>query len=125
MAADMAEEGVGADNMWTAPYTVATYTVSDPEGVVINAGKWSLAGDDAALFKLTGATDNVRTLEFMDKADFEMPMDSDKDNIYEVTVVASDGVEMAERAVTVKITDSDEAGMIMLSSENPVTGTPK
>ena len=122
MAADMAEEGVG--NMWTAPYTVAAYTVSDPEGVMINAGKWSLAGDDAALFKLTGATDNVRNLEFIDKADFEMPMDSDKDNIYEVTVVASDGVEMAERAVTVKITDSDEAGMIALSSENPVTGTP-
>ena len=119
MAADLAEEGVG--NMWAAPYTVAAYTVADPEGVAINAGKWSLAGDDAALFKLTGATDNIRTLEFMDKADFEMPMDADKDNIYEVMVVASDGVEMAERAVTVKITDSDEAGMIALSSENPVT----
>ena len=51
-------------------------------------------------------------------------MDSDRDNIYEVTVVASDGQEMAKRAVTVKITDSDEAGMITLSSENPVTGTP-
>ena len=124
MAADRPEEGVGAENMWTAPYTVSTYTVSDPEGVVINDGKWSLAGDDAARFQLTGATENVRTLEFREKADFEMPMDADKDNIYEVTVVASDGVKMAERAVTVKITDSDEAGMITLSSENPVTGTP-
>ena len=124
MAADRPEEGVGDDNMWTAPYMVSTYTVSDPEGVVINDGKWTLSGDDAARFQLTGITDNVRTLEFREKADFEMPMDADENNVYEVTVVASDGVKMAERAVTVKITDSDEAGMIMLSSENPVTGTP-
>ena len=119
MAADKAEEGV--DNTWDA--TVSSYTVSDPEGVVINGDKWSLAGDDAARFQLTGSTDNVRTLEFREKADFEMPTDADTDNIYKVTVVASDGEEMAERAVTVKITDSDEAGMITLSSENPVTGT--
>ena len=122
MAADKNEEGVGTANAWSA--VVSAYTVADPEGVDIGEGKWSLEGTDAALFKLTGTTDNSRTLEFIDKADFEMPMDSDRDNIYEVTVVASDGQEMAKRAVTVKITDSDEAGMITLSSENPVTGTP-
>ena len=121
MAADMAEEGVG--NPLTAPYVVSAYTVTDPEGVVINEGKWSLSGDDAALFKLTGTADNTRTLEFIDKADFEMPGDRNMDNIYEVTVVASDGEEMAGRAVTVKITDSDEAGKITLSTANPVTGT--
>ena len=44
-------------------------------------GKWSLSGDDAARFQLTGADDNVRTLEFREKADFEIPMDADKDNI--------------------------------------------
>ena len=111
--------------MWTAPYTVSTYTVSDPEGVVISDGKWSLSGDDAARFQLTGSTGQcTRTLEFREKADFENANGRrTMDNVYEVTVVASDGVEMAERAVTVKITDSDEAGMITLSSENPVTGT--
>ena len=50
--------------------------------------------------------------------------DQNRDNIYEVTVVASDVEEMAEQTVTVKIIDRDEAGKIMLSSENPVTGTP-
>ena len=122
MAADRPEEGIG--NMWTAPYTVAAYTVTDPEGVDIGGGKWSLSGDDAAIFKLTGTTDNTRTLEFREKADFEMPGDSGENNIYEVTVVASDGEEEAMRSVTVKITDSDEAGKITLSTENPVTGTP-
>ena len=60
-------------------------------------------------------TANFRTLEFREKADFENPGDSNGDNIYEVTVVASDGTNQAERSVTVKITDSDEAGTITLS----------
>ena len=96
MAADRAEEGVG--NPWTVPYGesvttygISVYTVLDPEGVAIDEGKWSLEGDDAAEFQLTGTTDNTRILEFVDKPDFEMPGDSNEDNIYEVTVVASDG----------------------------------
>ena len=62
-------------------------------------------------------------LEFIDKPDFENPGDRNRDNVYQVTVVASDGQEQATRAVTVKITDSDEAGMITLDPENPVAGT--
>ena len=117
----MPEEGV--DNIWTAPHIVSVYSVDDPEGVVINEGKWSLTGNDAAKFQLnTGTTDNMRTLEFIAKPNFEMPGDSNEDNIYEVTVVASDGEEQATRAVTVKITNSDEAGVITLSNENPVAG---
>ena len=120
MAADKPEEGFGVT--WDA--VVSAYTVDDPEGVEINAGKWSLSGVDAAKFKLTGATANMRTLEFREKADFETPGDKNRNNIYEVTVVASDGTEEAMRSVTVKITDSDEAGEITLSTENPVAGTP-
>ena len=89
MAADKAEEGV--DVTWTA--AVSVYEVDDPEGIDIDGDKWSLSGDDAAKFRLTGATANTRTLEFREKADFEMPGDRNKDNIYEVTVVASDGEE--------------------------------
>ena len=130
MTDDMPEEGVGVGNQWTAPYTVSSYTVTDPEGVAIDEDKWSLAGADAAKFKLAGFTEGTAdpvvysiNLEFIDKADFEMPGDSNGDNIYEVTVVASDGEEQATQAVTVKITDSDEAGIVTLSNENPVAGT--
>ena len=129
MVADRSEEGVGIP--WTLPYEasvttygISVYTVDDPEGVDIDEGKWSLEGDDAAKFQLTGTTDNTRTLEFADKPDFEMPGDKNTDNIYEVTVVASDGGEAARRDVIVKITDSDEAGVIELSNVNPVTGQP-
>ena len=96
----------------------------DPEGVAIDEGKWSLEGDDAAKFDLTGTTDNTRALEFVDKPDFEMPGDRNKDNIYEVTVVASNEEESDTRDVTVKITDSDEAGVITLTDINPLTGQP-
>ena len=121
VAEERAEEGVG--NEWTAPYTVSSYTVTDEEEVVINEGKWSLTGDDAAKFQLAGTDDNERTLEFIDKPDFENPGDRNRDNVYQVTVVASDGQKQATRAVTVKITDSDEVGMITLDPENPVAGT--
>ena len=105
MADDKPEEGNGVP--WNAG--VSIFTVTDPEGVVIKGDKWSLKGDDAALFKLTGTTaDNTATLGFREKADFENPGDRNGDNVYEVTVVASDVEKMAERDVTVKITDSNE-----------------
>ena len=126
---DRSEEGIG--NLWTVPYGtsvntygISVYTVMDPEGVAIDEGKWSLEGDDAAKFDLTGTTDNTRALEFVDKPDFEMPGDRNKDNIYDVTVVASNGEESDTRDVTVKITDSDEAGVITLTDINPLTGQP-
>ena len=40
--------------------------------------------------------------------DFENPGDSDRDNVYEVTVVVSDGVNDSMVAVTVKVTNIEE-----------------
>ena len=122
MAADKNEEGFGADHAWDP--VVSSYMATDQEGVAIGDGKWSLSGDDAAKFKLTGDTDDARILEFREKADFEMRGNQDRDNIYEVTVVASDGSESSELDVTVKILDRDEAGEITISDENPVAGQP-
>ena len=47
-----------------------------------------------------------------------MPGDRNRDNIYEVTVRASDGVMYADRMVTVKVTDADEVGKVELSSQD-------
>ena len=44
-------------------------------------------------------------LAFKDKPDFEDPGDMNGDNVYEVTVVASDGANAAMRDVTVKVTN--------------------
>ena len=51
-----------------------------------------------------------------------MPGDQNGDNVYEVTVRASDGVLYADRMVTVKVTDADELGEVELSSQDAMIG---
>ena len=48
--------------------------------------------------------------------------DANGDNIYEVTVVASDGVNTVMKSLTVKVTDVDEGGKIALSSQDALIG---
>ena len=48
--------------------------------------------------------------------DFEKPADADKDNVYEVTITATDGnANMATRDVKVTVTNAEEAGKVTLS----------
>ena len=105
--------------------TAATYTGTDEEG-----GKVTLttAGADGDLFELTDAdttdTTYTSTLAFKKGPDFEKPMDANKDNIYEVTVVATDpGGQTAMKYVTVKVTNVEEMGMVTLPGDQPVVGT--
>ena len=94
-------------------------TADDPEGGDI---AWTLSGADEALFELTGSG-SMRGLAFKAKPDFENPGDANEDNIYEVTVVATDGSGNSdEKSVTVKVTDRDETGKVELSTQNPVVG---
>ena len=92
---------------------IATYTASDPEG---GDTTLSLMGNDAALFELADDTDTTaganQVLSFKEMADFEMPGDRNRDNVYEVTVRASAGGLYADRMVTVKVTDADEEGEV-------------
>ena len=46
------------------------------------------------------------SLSFKKNPDFEMPGDRNTDNVYEVTVRASDGTLNADRMVTVKVTNA-------------------
>ena len=98
-------------------------TANDPEGGNI---AWTLSGADKDLFKFTGSgndSGSMRGLLFKAKPDFEDPGDANTDNIYEVTVVATDGSgNSAEQSVTVKVTDLDETGKVELSTQNPVVG---
>ena len=66
---------------------------------------WSLAGGaDAEAFALT--TGGV--LSFKAAQDFEAPGDADGNGVYRVTVRVTDGVNAAEAALTVRLTDLDE-----------------
>ena len=119
-------EGMAADHMEdNAVLTVSAYTATDPEDGTVT---FSLSGDDSDKFELndpdTPATLPAysKVLSFMEMPDFEMPGDNNQDNIYEVTVVASDGKNTAMRSVTVKVTDADEGGKVTLSSQDALIG---
>ena len=49
------------------------------------------------------ANDVSQVLSFKKSPDFEMPGDRNTDNVYEVTVRASDGTLNADRMVVVKV----------------------
>jgi len=86
---------------------VATFTASDPE---LNAVTWSIAGGaDAAYFAIDAATGALR---FIAAPDFELRGDAGADNVYNVTIAASDGSLSATRALAVTVTNANEAPVI-------------
>ena len=86
--------------------TVASYTATDPEGGTID---WTLSGDDSGDFSI-GADG---ALSFNASPNFEDAQDADTNNVYLVTVEASDGTTgKVTLAVTVTVTGEDEAPTI-------------
>ena len=78
---------------------------------------WSLSGDDGSLFSLKRRPpENGRDLWFNSPPNYEDPEDADADNIYRVTVEASDGTNSAALEVVVEVAnvpfDSDERPVI-------------
>ena len=92
--------------------SVTTFTATDPEGGDIG---WGLSGDDADFFSIDGGA-----LGFASSPDFESPADKDTDNVYNLTIGASDAEgNLTEVDVTVTVTNMDEAGTVTLSSLEP------
>lgn len=63
-------------------------------------------GADAALFTIDAVSGELR---FAAAPDFEAPGDADGDNLYEVLVSASDGTTADTQAISVAVTDEEEA----------------
>ena len=89
-----------AENQRSAYRAVATDADGDPL-------TYSLSGTDAALFTIDPATGVV---SFRTPPDFEMPGSADGDNVYDITVTASDGDNTTNRDVVITVTDEDEVG---------------
>ena len=80
---------------------VATYTATDPEGESLD---WDLSGADSGDFDISRGI-----LSFSTAPDYESPADTGSNNVYEVTVEASDGTtSSATLNVTVTVTPVDE-----------------
>lgn len=97
-----------------ATATVATFTAVDPENASI---RWSVEGDDKWDFTI-----NDGALRFSAIPDFEHPADSNGDNIYRITVQASDGAYTVSHAFTVTVANLDEEGALALSPQPPQVG---
>ena len=97
-----------------------TFRATDPERSSI---EWSLSGADDDDFAIS----ETGVLSFASPPNYESPADSDRDNVYEVTVVARDDASnRGTLAVTVTVTDVNEgpeiSGQQSLSfSENQAT----
>jgi Ca2+-binding RTX toxin-like protein len=79
---------------------------------------YSLSGIDAALFKINASTGAVT---FKASPDFEMPKDADANNIYDITVQASDGSLTASRNVQISVIDVNDV-LIGSSSRDFLSG---
>ena len=87
--------------------TVYTATGSDPESAALS---YTLGGTDAALFNINAASGAVT---FKVAPDFETADDSGADNVYDITVTASDGgLSSAARAVAITVTNVNDAPVI-------------
>ena len=92
---------------------VATLSATDQDGDAID---WTLAGEDAADFKISD--DGV--LEFKAKPNYEGPIDDNKNNVYLVSVSASETSNTLNLEITV--TDMDEDGKVSLTQPQPQVG---
>ena len=95
-----------------------TYMADDPE-TEDEPPTFSLAGADRGKFKLSSDSN----LTFKAQPDFEKPGDANKDNVYEVTVQAKDGVgNIGMKTVKVTVTNMEEDGTVTLSQLQPRVG---
>ena len=90
---DYAENGTAA---------VDTYTATDADGQAVSV-TWSLEGDDSGDFTISAGA-----LSFASSPDHESATDDNTDNVYDVTVVATDGSEAGRLNVSVTVTGVDE-----------------
>ena len=84
---------------------LATYSAADPEDPSALVTRWSVTGRDAGDF----AIDDNGRLTFRRVPDYERPADSGRDNVYNLSVRASDGRYYGYLEVTVTVTDVNEA----------------
>ena len=85
----------------------------------------SLSGADAGKFVDIAAVGEAAAGELTFKAqpDYEAPGDADKDNVYEVTLVAADAEgHRATKDVRVTVTNADDMGTVTLSRTQPRVG---
>ena len=100
-------------------YTENEYVFEEPDHLD-SIADWQLEGDDAAAFDLSGGFE-PRYIQFKEAPDFENPTDANNDNVYEVTLVATDTGPSGAVAgigrvnVWLIVTNVEEAGKVVFT----------
>ena len=96
---------------------LASYNAIDPENPTAQITLWSLSGTDGGDFTI----DEQGQLRFRNIPDHERPADSGRDNVYNLSVRASDGRLYGHLPVTVTVTDVNEPPTITTVSSSATT----
>ncbi len=94
--------------------TIAQFSATDAEDDDI---EWSTGGDDGGKFKADGGV-----LTWKKAPNFESPGDTDKNNVYKVSVIAASGLQSSSQAVEVKVTNVEEPGTVEFDELQPQVG---
>ena len=95
-----------------ADSVVYTAMATDADG---DSLRYSLSGTDATLFTIDPATGAVR---FIASPDFENPGDNGGDNVYDITVTASDDTNESDHNVTITVTNENDNDPIFISGNS-------
>ena len=90
----------------------AVYTATDPEGGTVT--RWTVGGTDGGDFTIS----QEGVLTFRNTPDFERPVDSNRDNIYQLQVRPYDGRYYGSFDVTVTVEDVNEPPAITTTSSS-------
>ena len=93
---------------------LARYTATDPENPTTQITRWSTSGTDGGDFVMNEQGE----LRFRYTPDYERAADSNRDNVYEVTVRASDGRVYGSFEETVTVTPVNEPPTITTTSSS-------
>ena len=123
-----AEPLPGQDGTTPDPVLLWTYAAMDDEDAAASPAadlKWKLEGADRAKLSIGNTDDDRGQLKFAKNPDFEDPVDANKDNVYEVTVVVTDSDNFTDTlAVRVEVTNAKETGEVTFTVATPRVGVP-
>lgn len=99
--------------------TTAVYTVTTTDADTVNGTTtYTLGGADAALFDVSAAG----AVTFKASPNYEAPLDSGANNVYDITVTANDGVNnSAATAVAISVTDVNDNSPVFGVVATPFT----
>ena len=104
-SADVTENSTG---------TIHTAAASDPEGKTLT---YTISGTDADDFNIDSSSG---ALSFAEAPDFEIPSDADGDNTYQLNLEASDGTNTSSQALTISVSNVNEAPTITSAATTSV-----